>query len=288
MQDIPGSRPSGSVVPWIISATVACYVLQFVFMRLLHAGGLLESMLGLSQPNVAAWKLWTLVTYGLLHDTNNLLHIIANLLGLYFLGRALEPMLGSQRFTWLYAGCIFLGGLLWYGTHWQGGGGWVVGASAGVAGLFTVYACFAPNQPITLLLFFVLPVSIKPRHALFALLGIELLGFLFYEIMGAISPFSSPVAHSAHLGGMAAGWIYYRYLHERPDRTGKPGIQMPGWLRKKPAASTYRVNIGASTENLRAEVDRILDKINSRGFGSLTAEEKRVLDQAKDILAKRG
>jgi hypothetical protein len=37
---------------------------------------------------------------------------------------------------------------------------------------------------------------------------------------------------------------------------------------------------------LRAEVDRILDKINSEGFGALTAEEKRLLDEARDLLSR--
>ena len=40
-------------------------------------------------------------------------------------------------------------------------------------------------------------------------------------------------------------------------------------------------------DDLRAEVDRILDKINSQGFGALTDEEKRVLDEARDLLSRR-
>jgi hypothetical protein len=40
-------------------------------------------------------------------------------------------------------------------------------------------------------------------------------------------------------------------------------------------------------EHIRAEVDRILDKINSEGFNALTADEKRVLDDAKDLLSRR-
>ena len=61
-------------------------------------------------------------------------------------------------------------------------------------------------------------------------------------------------------------------------------------------AGTYKVNLsGTEPEkptrmgkaDLRAEVDRILDKINSQGFGSLTDEEKRCLDQAKDLLNRR-
>ncbi|MEI7438422.1 MAG: DUF6576 domain-containing protein, partial [Thermoleophilia bacterium] len=47
----------------------------------------------------------------------------------------------------------------------------------------------------------------------------------------------------------------------------------------------FQVNLGRK-EELRVEVDRILDKINSQGFGALTAEEKRRLDEAKDLLRK--
>jgi hypothetical protein len=34
-------------------------------------------------------------------------------------------------------------------------------------------------------------------------------------------------------------------------------------------------------------VDRILDKINSEGFGSLSANEKKILDDAKDLIGRR-
>jgi hypothetical protein len=61
---------------------------------------------------------------------------------------------------------------------------------------------------------------------------------------------------------------------------------------------SYRVNLeaapGPSTtgrtldrDALRAEVDRILDKINLHGFGSLTAAEKRSLDEARHHLNPR-
>jgi hypothetical protein len=39
-------------------------------------------------------------------------------------------------------------------------------------------------------------------------------------------------------------------------------------------------------EHLKLEVDRILDKINSKGFGSLTPEERKTLDEARDMLSK--
>ncbi|WP_414664416.1 DUF6576 domain-containing protein [Horticoccus sp. 23ND18S-11] len=40
-------------------------------------------------------------------------------------------------------------------------------------------------------------------------------------------------------------------------------------------------------EELRAEADRILDKINSHGFAALTADEKRVLHEARNLLSRK-
>lgn len=283
-------RDKTSVVTWLISATVAAFVLQFVFLRWFDSMAL-EQVLALTVAQAQAGKVWTLVTYSLLHSTGNLLHIVANLLGLYFLGRVLEPMLGSRRFAWFYAGAVVTGAVLWLATHWSDGLGSAIGASAGVAGLFVVFACFYPNQPMTFLLFFVLPVTLKPKYVAAALLVIELLGFFFYEIMGAVSPFGSAIAHSAHLGGMLAGWIYYRYVHQSSWQlpAARSDIELPRWFRKnaKTAVVTATPPEAPRREDLRAEVDRILDKINSHGFGSLTPDEKRLLDEARDLLSRR-
>jgi len=283
-------RHSTNALTWLISAIVAVFLLQFVFLRWFNADAALDNLLALTVTNIKAGKIWTLFTYSFLHSTANLLHIVANLLGLYFLGRVLQPMLGGRRFLWLYAMAVVTGGALWTATHWQNGGA-AIGASAGVAGLFVVFACFYPNQPMTFLLFFILPVTLKPKYVAFALLAIELMGFAFYEVMGAVSPFGSPVAHSAHLGGMLAGWIYYRYLHEANWRfpSAKSDIELPRWLRKTTKAAppaAFQVDL-TRREDLRAEVDRILDKINSHGFGALTSDEKRLLDEAKDLLSRR-
>ncbi len=283
-------REGTSALAWLISSIVAVFVLQKLFAGpLASLDGVLENLLALTVTNIKAGKLWTLLTYSFLHS--GLLHIIGNLLGIYFMGRALQPVLSTKRVMWVYGLAVGLGGLLWLGTHWQSGG-MAIGASAGVLGLFTVFACFYPNQPMTFLMFFVLPVTLKPKYVLFTWLGIELMGYFFYEVWGAASPFDTPIAHSAHLGGMLAGWIYYRYLHEATWRfSGKADIELPRWFKKKAktqpkGAPAYQVDLSRPNE-LRAEVDRILDKINSQGFGALTPEEKRLLDEAKDILSRR-
>ncbi|KXU38076.1 hypothetical protein AXK11_01150 [Cephaloticoccus primus] len=285
---------------WLIAAVIAGFVLQLVFSRWFGVNRTFTQLFALSPMGFKAGQVWPLLTYAFLHDPTNLLHIGGNLLGLYFLGRELLPVMGERRFLIFYGAATVMGGLLWLGTHWLGRDySLLLGASASVYGLLTVYACFYPDRRITLLLFFIMPLSVKPKHLAFIALGLSACGFLFYEIMGAASPFG--IAHSAHLGGMLTGWLYYRYLHERRWGTGRGGavsLELPRWFKRRnkkaglttaargASAPKYRVNM-SNPADLRAEVDRILDKINTKGFGALTDEEKRLLDSAKDLLSRR-
>ncbi|MDB6092872.1 MAG: Rhomboid family protein [Verrucomicrobia bacterium] len=280
-------RERTSVLTWLMSAIVAGFVLQTVMGRVFNTPGMVEHAFQLSGGALRSFRIWTLLSYSFLHDIDNLLYVVGSLFALYFLGRAIEPMLGWKRFLGLYAGLVFAGGLAWTALHWNTGGA-LMGASSAVFGLFVVYACFFPVQPVTFLLFFVLPVTLKPRPVAIALAIFDLTGCLFYEVVGAASPFH--FAHSAHLGAMAAGWVYFRYLHEAKWRLPKrrPDIELPRWARKQakaPAPVNFQVNLEPPLD-VRAEVDRILDKINSQGFGALSADEKRLLDEAKDLLSR--
>lgn len=286
-------QPKTSVLVWLIVVIVAAFILQMVFLRWFGAGQGFMSAFAVTIEGLKSGKVWTLFTYSFLHSTDNLLHIVGNLLGLYFIGRVLLPVMGDKRFLYFFGAAVVAGGLVWTATHWMNSSSqpyreYLVGASAGVTGLFIIFASLYPNQQITFLLFFIIPVSLKPKHMAYGLIGLDLLGFLFYEVMGAVSPFG--FAHSAHLGGMLTGWLYYRYVHS--GKFSFPGtetsFELPTWAKKKSASVSpkYKVNVGNQTD-LKAEVDRILDKINSKGFGSLTAAEKKVLDDARDNLSRR-
>lgn len=281
-------QPKTSVLVWLIAAIVATFVLQNVFLRWFGAGQEFDRLFALSPAAIKSGKVWTFLTYGFLHSPANLLHIVGNLLGLYFLGRELLPLMGERRFLGFCAAATALGGLLWTAVNWHTGD-YVIGASAAVCGLLIIFACFYPDRPVTFLLFFIIPVTLKPKYVAWGLLALDLCGFLFYEVMGAISPFG--FAHSAHLGGMAAGWIYYRYVHEGNWSLFRrsASFELPRWAQRKKSrgnpAPVFQVNV-TPQDNLKEEVDRILDKINSHGFGSLTPEEKRVLDDAKNLLSR--
>lgn len=291
MRDNHG-RQATSPLTWILCIIAAGFVLESIALRWFSdpaIGSAFFHALELSPRTFRTGYVWPLLTYGVLHDPGQFLHVVGNLLALYFLGRELLPVLGSRRFIGVCLGSVVTGGVFWLAANWIHGGE-LIGASAAVCGLLVVFACINPDQPITLLLFFILPVSIRPKYLALGMLAFDLFGLLFLELPASAS--SLNIAHSAHLGGMFAGWIYFRFWHRSWPRASDAGtgIELPKWFRKtqKNAAPTtaYQVNLG-SRDTLRAEVDRILDKINSEGFGALTPDEKRLLDNAKDQLSRR-
>ena len=286
-------RKTTSALTWILCVIVAGFIMESMALRWFsnpEVGRLFMRSLEVSPTTIREGFIWTLAGYVLLHDPNNFLHLLGNLLGLFFLGRELVPVLGERRFVAVCLASTVMGGLAWLACHWAGGGS-LIGASAAVCGLLVVFACLNPERPITILLFWILPVTVKPKYLALGLLAIDLFGLLFLELPGVRQ--SMDIAHSAHLGGMLAGWLYFRYLHESGWLLSSGGgvkIELPAWLRKArktvSASPAFKLN-PTNRDVLRNEVDRILDKINSEGFGALTPEEKKLLDEAKDTLSGR-
>ncbi len=81
---------------------------------------------------VAGGQLYRLVTGAFLHG--DITHILFNMVALYFLGRLVEPALGSARFTALYFSSLLAGsfGALLLDPH-----AFTVGASGAIFGLFS-------------------------------------------------------------------------------------------------------------------------------------------------------
>jgi membrane associated rhomboid family serine protease len=277
---------------WLLGVIVAGFIVQCSVDAIVP--GTTDRWLALSPANIASGRVWTLFTYSLLHDRNNLLHLIANVLGILFIGRLLLPVVGTRRFLWTYFGAVFAGGLLWLAVNFfRPFPPPLIGASAGAYGLLALFCCRFAYERMTILLFFVIPLTIIPRYFLMVIGGIEALFFLFAELFPVGAP--SGFAHSAHIAGIVAGIIAYRAIRNAPepgeeDEEERPrhAIELPSWMKKKSAGSTsssFKINLTAR-EDLKAEVDRILDKINTSGFGSLTAEEKRTLDEARNLMTK--
>lgn len=288
MRDSYG-RTTTSTLTWLLCALTAGFLIQTVFERAFESRHFTE-FTGLTVGGIKNFWLWTFASYPVLHS--NVIHWLASLVTLFFLGRELLPLLGDRRFAWFCAFAAVCGGLAWTLVHFSQGGV-LIGATPIVCALLMLFACLHPNRPMPFLFFF-MPVTVKPKHIAWAVAGISTVGLVVSEIPG--DRLNLNIAHSAHLGGMLAALLYHRFVHLREWRTpdGRADIELPTWLSRKSKTSStevpakYTVNVTApSRESLKAEVDRILDKINSEGFAALTAEEKRLLDDARNQISRR-
>jgi membrane associated rhomboid family serine protease len=275
---------------WLISAIAAGFIMTAAFERLFGSSAFAD-WFQLSLPGLQNWHLWQILSYGFIHpvdDVSSVLVVGFNLLCLYMLGRDMESLLGTRHFLALFLGAVFLGAVCWLAVNFRFAGA-LTGAWPGIVACLVLFTCLNPDQEIKVLLMFV-PITIRPKYLVWFLFAVDFLCLTFWEIKGQVSPLR--MGHSAHLGGMLAGYLYFRLVHQiewrNPD--GKIDVELPGWLqksRKTTAATPAKFKVNLSTrEELKTEVDRILDKINSEGFAALTPEEKRLLDDAKDQLSR--
>ena len=273
---------------WLISSVIAGYVLQLFFQFLqTRPGPDLFQRVALSAFSLRELRLWTLLTHAWVHDTHNILQIITVVAGLVLLGGELLKSMGPRAFLLLYGTSIITGGLFWSAIHWQTGG-ILAGATAGICGLLAYFAWQKPEIELRFLLFFFIPVAIKPKILVIALAGISVVASAFYEIYGAVAPFA--YAPSSHFGGLFAGWLYFRlsqggvgyFFRSRATHSASRSNRS---LSVEPANSSVLTPLTPTKqrEHLRLEVDRILDKINSTGLNSLSRDEKEKLNQAKNL-----
>ncbi|HVL49672.1 MAG TPA: rhomboid family intramembrane serine protease [Candidatus Thermoplasmatota archaeon] len=151
---------------------------------------------------------WTLVTSIYAHS--GFYHLFGNAIVLFFFGPALEGLIGSKRFTWLFLGTGVLGGLaeilFIMGLQTQGliapGGVAVLGASGAIMGVLGTLTILAPR--LSVLVFFVIPAPLWAITTVYA----------FLDVIGIFSP-GRGVANLAHLAGLAAGMLYAKYLHSQ-------------------------------------------------------------------------
>ena len=287
--DYPRERTS--VLTWMLAAILGAFVLELALISpWFKATDQLMRGLAVTIPGLSSGWFWTLLTHGLLHSQDNLFHVVVVAAGLFVLGRELEPLLGSRRFGGVFAGALIFGAIMWAAVNWRHGG-LLVGSTAGVYGLLALFTALYPNREFNFLLFFFFPITLKAKHATITLLLLDLLGFFTFEVLGQKLPLD--YTPSAHLGGAMFGWIYFRYLFRRDgilERVRRSPASFPA-AEGEATAPEEEVAVALSPSerraHLRAEVDRILDKINSQGLGSLTSDEKRRLAEAKESLGSR-
>jgi len=180
-----------SAVKILIVANVLVFALQLLspdVMRLLFALWPLQPIDGHSY-----FQLWQIITYGFLHSTDNITHLLFNMLGLWMFGGEVERYVGPRRLLACYFASVVTAALsqLFVPRLFGAPLGPVVGASGGVFGLLLAYAFLFPKRKVIPLIP-PIPMPAWVFAALYA--GIE----LFLGVTGTLSG----IAHFAHLGGM--------------------------------------------------------------------------------------
>lgn len=230
---------------------------------------------------------WSLITYFFTHE--GFLHIIFNMLFLFWFGRLIQDFLGNNRLISLYVIGGIMGGLfymLMYNVvpfyHDRIDGSLMLGASAGVFAVVVGAATFMPNH--TFFLLFLGAVRIKYIAMFYVLLSLS-------RTIG-----SNAGGELAHIGGAIIGFLFIKQLQKGND-LGAPVIQTMDFFKNlfKPshkikvthkkakssarkAASTGTSSPSGGTD--QAEIDAILDKISDKGYESLSKEEKQKLFNA--------
>ena len=256
------------VVKFLIIANVTIYAAQYLF----GLDYFLVRYFALIPAAFFSGSLWQIVSYMFLHG--GFTHILFNMIALWMFGSALERVWGAQEFLKYYL-ITGIGGGLCYALFNMGSPIPTVGASGAIYGLLLAFAVLFPNEIIYI--WGILPIKAKYFALIFG--GIEFL---------ASFNSGSGVAHLAHLGGMAVGYIYLK----RKGGGGKAfgghfgGNRMKEWNQKIKEADEIREQ--EEIERIRQEVDELLDKINRVGFDGLTKKEQQRLEEASKFLREKG
>lgn len=209
-------------VPVLIALNTAIFLLGKVLgpdfrlweMRLfaLTASGLMEGH----------W--WQLITHVFLHG--GFLHLVLNMIGLWFAGRIVERILGSGRFLFLYFVSALAGGLAQIVII--GGPQLLIGASGAVCGVILAFTTMFPEAEIVALIFFVIPIRMRAKYLGWGIIGTSVLFLLL-----GLEPW---IGHAAHLGGCIAGYLFARLS----------GYGHPTFLERKLSGKRRRSNTSRS------------------------------------------
>lgn len=259
-----------SLVVNLIVANVGIFLVDSLFEL-----GLQEKMVLQADLFRRPWQAWQLLTYGFAHQ--DVWHVVFNMFGLFLFGREMEMHYGRKEFLTFYLVSLAVAGLVWVGSTfaqvvdptnlWRYR---CLGASGAVMAVMVLFVCHYPRR--TFHWNFFIPV---PAWLLAVLYIAGDLQVLRHAGQGPT------IAVAAHLGGAAFGFAYYKARWRLSD-----WLPSRGTMRRLQTRTKLRIHKPADheerrgSEDLGVRVDRILEKIHREGESSLTAEERRTLEEA--------
>jgi membrane associated rhomboid family serine protease len=229
---------------------------------------------------------YRLITSGFLHV--NWMHLIFNMIALYFFSGSVESFFGPVQFLLIYFASMIGGDLLSLFIHRYDNSYSSVGASGAVSGI--IFAAIAVFPGMRMGLFFI-PVAIPA--------WIFGLAYVLYSIYGVRSRRDN-VGHESHLAGALIGMLLGIALF--PDSLTenyltilviaipcivfiyiiltRPHVLLIDNNFFKTRKRYYSIDHKYNAEKIdkEKEVDRILEKIGRKGIKSLTPKEREMLE----------
>ncbi|HEU5169594.1 MAG TPA: rhomboid family intramembrane serine protease [Gemmatimonadales bacterium] len=267
------ATPYPRITPWVGRLIIANAVVLLLLLTVFTSPTLVGALE--FDPGRALGRPWTFLSYLFVHA--GLLHLLTNMLLLFVLGSAVESRMGSRAFILYYLYCGVGAAVLSLGLSGLMPVHPFIGASGSVLGVALAYAMFWPDAELIL---FPLPIPLRARTFVAILAAFDVFGALYFT--------NSRVAHLAHVGGMAFGYLFFRAQAASRRGSGAPTrsvervvmVQSGAAEPVRPTPVTpARQRRRAETDAVAAEVDRVLDKISAEGLGSLTPAERRFLDE---------
>jgi len=272
----------------LIIASVAVFLIINVPLSLLHLlnlgdiEGTINSWLVLpGSLGTLIFKPWTLFTHMFMHT--GLLHLIFNMLTLYFSCQLLNRYFDDRRLINVYFVGGFAGALTFLFSvnvfplfTSMGSGFTAAGASAATLAVLIAISAYRPDDEV--FLFGAIRMKLMWLATIIVLLDL-------LQIRSG-----NAAGHLAHLGGAAFGIIWAMQLRKGNDIAAffgrvqdlfKPGKKSKMRVAHRRPLKDEEYNLSKKEQQM--QIDEILDKISRSGYDSLSKEEKsRLFELTKD------
>lgn len=230
---------------------------------------------------------WTIISHMFVHDTTTVWHILGNLLWLWAFGYILQDLTGNRKLIPIF----------------------FYGALAGAAAYLLAYNLVPPlkehvayakafGASAGIMAIAIATTTLAPGYRIFTMLNggipIWIITVLYLIIDLATIPHSNPGGHIAHIAGGGMGFLFvvmlrrgqdwglwmnnfYDWVNDlfNPEKPHK-GKSVKSQLFYKSKVQPYKKTPLVTQQ----KIDEILDKINQKGYSSLSDDEKEVLKRA--------
>ena len=270
------------VIKWLLISNVLVFLLAGFALRGAPFDAYTAKLLYLFPVKSGDFQVWQLFTYMFMHGS--FMHLFFNMFALWMFGMQLENDWGSRKFLVYYFLCGIGAGIsnLILGPLF-GASAPTVGASGAIYGVLLAFGITYPNQHVFMVPFFI-PVPAKYVVSMYIVLEVLSLGA------------TDGVAHFAHLGGAAVGFVYLmiarrgmsfqRMFSKARDQfvpRERVGEYSSYQNRNVTDAKYYDLHDEEDRIN-QEQIDEILDKISQHGYQSLSEKEKKILFDASKKL----